>query len=358
MRYAVVVGRGRRTARVAFAALAAVAACSPFSGVTTDTSSGASDAGGDGAADSASALADGGARPAADSAAGGGDAGASAEAGAGVDAGPLCDPTTAFGTPTPITSLNTQFSNNETALRLSNDLLTGYFGLYNGANAVDLYVATRTAPTGAFGAATQLMELNGAGNESHPSVTGDGLMIVFDAFGDTPTSNNWDLLYSTRASVGQPFGPPQPIAALNSTSNERIPFIMRDGKKMYFASERSGQSDLYESTIDQFGFGAPKKLTELSTSGDGHSPTVTPDGLVMYFGRLKPMAADEDAVEIMVTTRASASATWGNPVPAVGVNPDYGDWPDFITADRCTLYFHSTPSGGTSHTLYVANKQP
>lgn len=72
-----------------------------------------------------------------------------------------------------------------------------------------------------------------------PVVAGNGLTIYFSAPPDNASPP--DIWSATRTASGQPFGPPRPVAVLNSTSSERPAWISEDSCRLYFVTNRTGR---------------------------------------------------------------------------------------------------------------------
>src|SRR5262249_3613748 len=125
---------------------------------------------------------------------------------------------------------------------LSADRLRMYFSSTRGGGGTlqDLFVATRTSPTAAFGAPVAIAELNGImTNDASPSLTSDELTLVFesDRAGGLGGSDLW---IATRTSRTGFFGPPQALMSVNSSARDANPEISSDGRTLYFESERAG----------------------------------------------------------------------------------------------------------------------
>jgi Tol biopolymer transport system component len=65
----------------------------------------------------------------------------------------------------------------------------------------DLYYATRSGPTGAFGPAVHLTSLSGAGFDARPFISRDGLMLTFSSARAGNPSPAPDIWYSTRKGI-------------------------------------------------------------------------------------------------------------------------------------------------------------
>ncbi len=52
---------------------------------------------------------------------------------------------------------------------------------------------------------------------------------------------NYDLYWSSRPSVGSPWGAPQPVPGVNSASDEYDPFVAQGGLVIFFTSMKIGR---------------------------------------------------------------------------------------------------------------------
>ena len=86
---------------------------------------------------------------------------------------------------------------------------------------------------------------------------------------------------------GRGWSPPEAIVTLNSVSNDRGPAFSRDGKLLYFASDREegkGGYDLYVARRDGSGWGAAEPLGEnLNSASDELGPAPAADGERLFF---------------------------------------------------------------------------
>jgi hypothetical protein len=276
----------------------------------------------------------------------------------GVDAGPrICDPSKAFGSAVLVSSLTAPYGNSGT-FRLMKDLATGYFDSTRegGAGGSDVWMATRV-DGGPFATATNVASVDTASEEAYPTISGDGLTLVFAS--DRPNgAGAEDLWVATRNTTLVDFGTPAQLANVNTISTENAPYLRSDGKKLYFSSDRSpsqGADDIWVSTLNGSSFGAPVHVDELASSTSDAYATVTSDDLVMYFASQRT-GGKGGGRDIWVATRATASDPFSGLTPVAELNTAFEDLPSFITDDRCTLYLTSNAAGRFQ--VYVATKSP
>ena len=142
---------------------------------------------------------------------------------------------------------------------LSSDGLTLYFSdLYSGTprpgglGGADIWMTTRATRNDPWTTPVNLgAPINSSAMEISPSVSGDGLILVF-ASSRTGTSGPYDLWMSTRLNNQDPWDPPVNLgASVNGTSGELECSLSADGLALFFASGRPGglsQYDLWMNT--------------------------------------------------------------------------------------------------------------
>ena len=124
-------------------------------------------------------------------------------------------------------------------------------------------------------------KINSGAWDYTPYVRPDNLEIYFTSrrLGTTD-----DIFVSPR--VNGDFDSPVPIAAINTTtSNERAPVISADGKTLFYASDKGGNFEIYFSTRATLvgGFGAGTLVKELSGTSQDLPDWISPDGCTLYF---------------------------------------------------------------------------
>ena len=191
-----------------------------------------------------------------------------------------------WGPPALVSELST--TDDESNPDISLDGLTMYFDrtLASTTTGVDLYVSRRASRDQPWSAPVLVPELNSAFADwsASPSLDGSEVMVSSNRSGTDGVflttldpdaqrfkSMTWmiegtdaylapdgchlffhdgDLWVATRAGPGQPFGPPEPLSELDSSANDTDAWASADLRVFMFASERTGDSDLYEALAE------------------------------------------------------------------------------------------------------------
>lgn len=189
-----------------------------------------------------------------------------------------------------------------------------------------------------------LLEANA--NEGTPAFSKDGNMMVF-ARGNTGKSKDLspdvDLYISTKRDGG--WSTPERLAISDSIGWDGSPAFSRDGKTLYFASNRRGGKgglDLYRAPMDNSGrFGRPINLgSTINTRGNEIFPYVSEDGKLYFSSDGHPSLG---GLDIFVASRSGDEIQiehLGVPVNSVG--DDFG----LFLSDVTQGYFSSNRVGG------------
>ncbi len=129
--------------------------------------------------------------------------------------------------------------------------------------------------------------INSAGNQGTQSLSQDGRIMFFTACNRPDTKGGCDLYYCMKS--GDAWSNPKNIGnPVNTRYWESTPFLAQDGKSLFFASNRPGGlggMDLWISEQDtKRGWSAPRNLgPSVNTSGDEMSPFLLVDGKTLFF---------------------------------------------------------------------------
>lgn len=261
--------------------------------------------------------------------------------------------------------------------------------------------------------------VNSSANDQHPAISNDGLSLYFSS-NRAGSAGALDLYVTHRATVNDPWGPPQNLAMLNSMAQDLAPDITIDGHTLFFHSERPGcgGADLYMSTRndvhDDFAWSPPINLGCVINSPDNDAgPTYTEEqgGPTLYFtstraggpgdfdiykSQMEPdgtwgpavlvpelsgpardtrTAVSRNAHELFISSdvtgrpngvggqdlwyswRPSRKDPWSTPINlGPGVNSVAFDGAPALSFDGTTLYFFSTRPGSSGNDLYVTTR--
>jgi len=118
------------------------------------------------------------------------------------------------------------------------DGLTLYFES-DRSGAGDIYRANRASTSLPFTTSTLVMELASSAEDGYPAISPDQLVIYF-ASARAGGAGNFDIWRASRTSTSTAFGAPVRVTEL-ATANDDIPtWISADLCRLYFMSDRSG----------------------------------------------------------------------------------------------------------------------
>jgi hypothetical protein len=146
-----------------------------------------------------------------------------------------------WSTPAPVTALNSTSEDQSPGITASNTTIVFY--RHNSTTDTALMIATRSSPAVAWGTPVAILELDTPVLEKSPFLTSDGLTIYYSSTDGMTTS---DLYVATRTSTSEPFAAGVPMSELETATNDDDPWLSSDGHVMYFASDRSGNFEIYE----------------------------------------------------------------------------------------------------------------
>jgi hypothetical protein len=228
-------------------------------------------------------------------------------------------------------------------LRLSPDYRTGYFArqfLDNRLSAVggdDLFIARRPGPAAPF---LDVVPLTAAGintpdNEDSPTVSGDGLLLVFQR---GVVERSGSIYFATRTTPKDPFtyqGLLLPSAA--------DPFVRQDGRVLYLSqplgSDPASPPGIYRATWNGSSLDPPVPVPELNSTYGDYSATITPDDLTIFFASERPHdGSPHPAGDVWTATRSSPQQPFSAPTNVAELNSEEKKQPNFITSDGCVLY--------------------
>lgn len=245
-----------------------------------------------------------------------------------------CDPSAPFGPPTEVAGINSDLD--DAAARFSDDELEVTFSRRTGG-LWDLWRAQRAAVGDPFGPPTLLTTVNSVSNDLWPTLSPDGLTLLFEA--DRTIPGTYHIWRSTRGSTTAPFGPP--MLRGDVRDHDVHPMLAND-HALYFSSDMRGGLGLGEilrAPVDANGaIGTPELVVGgVNTDALEDAPAVTSDERIMFFRRLAGGETD-----VYMAARSTPADGFGAATAVPGLAaPAISEVPNWVSPDGCHLYFHS-----------------
>jgi Tol biopolymer transport system component len=240
----------------------------------------------------------------------------------------------AWGTPMKVPGASTAAVEDDGTL--SSDGLELVFAVANAADAnrKDLYVATRTSTTSAFGAPVKLALSVTGSSEETPRFTPNNKTLYF-ASDRAGGAGGLDIYSVTRQNTQSPWGAAINVVGPNTAANEK--WLMPCGMSNSYLVIVGG--DIGAGTL---GGAAPTIVTELSAANANETGTfMTSDCLTTYFASVRggPNA-------LYTSHRTSLTTAWQAPTAVVDFTMLGGAQEDpWLADDGRTFVFVSDASG-------------
>lgn len=234
----------------------------------------------------------------------------------------------------------------------------------NSSGKSDIYVASRSATTEAFGDGTRLINLNtDPASEDRPTLTDDEKALVLASDRVAGTAK---IFYVERNNTGEDFASADQrhvgnVDAYNGDIYD--PFLSADGLRLYLAPAPLGQRQRLGLATRTTASGDFSMISELKNVNGGTSidadPALSSDELVLLFSSTRSTGPGGPALSnLWYATRAKLSDDFGAPKLIPGVNGNDEDGDPQLSADGCTLYFASTRGAGKTYDLFSSAMRP
>ncbi len=209
--------------------------------------------------------------------------------------------------------------------------------------------------------------INTAFIDGDPAISKDGLSLYIST--DRPGGlGDLDIWVSQRASVDDPWGPPQPLGPnVNSDAADLAPAFSPDGHWMYFGSLRTGGcggADIYVShrhdAKDDFGWEPAVNLgCVVNTASDELFPTFFEDEALgtttLYYASNRPGGRGD--FDIYVSPRGDEDGAFGPGALVAELSSSGRDSRTAIRRDGLEIFLASDRPGGLGdRDLYVATR--
>jgi hypothetical protein len=212
-------------------------------------------------------------------------------------------------------------------------------GRVDGAVALTCYEKWLTN-TIRFDTPVPIAEINSTGNERDPFVSADELTIYWASAGEVWTSK--------RSTISSPFSMPVEADAFTSTSVESKLSISADHKVAVVGSNRPGSVgiDVWEairaSVTDQWPAMNRINVMMLETSGNDHDPTISANAQRIY------LAPDTPSPQHIAVATQMGNGVFGAPAAITELNTNAGDADPSPMPDERVLVFSSMRAPATT----------
>ena len=194
-------------------------------------------------------------------------------------------PTALFDPPVPVDAVNTDETEASPAVSLDGLTLWVSQERDGGLGGSDIWEYTRSSTSAEWSAPRNLTSLNSSADDiPRPAGFGNLTMPLASRRG---LDGLYHTYFATRASLAADFGTPALLDELVFEGRSTVDgFLSEDGLTLFYASSvEQNQSDLFVVTRPSVtsDFGTPAPLADVNTSGDERDPWVSPDGKTLFF---------------------------------------------------------------------------
>lgn len=212
-----------------------------------------------------------------------------------------------------------------------------------------IFRATRAAREMPFGPAEQVPGINSTSNDNDPTVSSDGLTLVFHSGRDG--SN--DVWWAKRSDPNAEFGAPAPAPGISTPAYEGQGFFHAATEELWFVSDRDGTYDIFRSKLESGTFGPATVVAEVSSPQDDFLPFLSADGTTIVFSSTRD--GGKGGQDLYIATRSNQTAAFGPATPLTELNTDVSEQAGSLSPDNCRIYFsrHGGPGG---QQLFVAER--
>jgi WD40 repeat protein len=219
-----------------------------------------------------------------------------------------------------------------------------------------LVLAPCTGELGPFGAPEQLTGIDFDENVFGPALSADGRQLYFSGY----VGGQQQIYTATRTERGAAFSNVVEVDALNSTDADGSPFITRDGRHLYFFSERDpgqGNRDIWvsERSSAEDEFAAPALVRSINSASGELLPWLSPDELTVMF--VSSRGGGRGGADLWRATRQSPDADFTAAVAVFELNSTQNEGRVVLSSDGRSAFFTSDRGGaGGASDIWVASR--
>ena len=252
--------------------------------------------------------------------------------------------------PVNLVGVNTPF--NEQNAVLSSDELTLYFtsNQPGGHGNLDLWVAQRSTRDSEWAPAVNLpAPINTSSNDLAPNVSRRGHFLFF-ASDRAGGHGSFDIYVSHRSDQQDAIGWDDPVnlgSPINTEDAELAPFYLHGSLYFNRGAQQFQLADIYRAPLSRHGERrhAAEPVAELNSPMNDSAVTIRRDGRELFFWSQR--AGGVGAVDIWTSTRRSVHHPWSTPVNVgAPINSESNDVTPNLSRDGRTLIFASNRDGG------------
>jgi hypothetical protein len=224
----------------------------------------------------------------------------------------------------------------------------------DGLNYLDIVIVRRQETSQPFGPPEPIANVNSTADEVGVSLAADGSSLYLES----NRTGTYRIHFARRPSASGLFSSPTPVdVMLGSTFADGGPYVTPSGDGLYFHAFTSLTSDLFRGTrVTDVQFDVTLLAALNSTFNDAY-PVVSPDERTIYFSSTRMDGGARGGEDIWMATRASTEDHFAGPSNLATLNTAADERPSWISEDGCRLYFDRGGSaGGPATEIYVAER--
>jgi Tol biopolymer transport system component len=158
------------------------------------------------------------------------------------------------------------------------------------------------------------------------------------------------IYVATRANLLTEFGSPGLAMGIDAAGNSAQPFLTTDNKELWFASDRSGNYDIWSARATPSGFLAPVAASSLNSDATDFVPRMSADGLTIYLSSER--AGGRGGFDVLRAHRSTINDGFPTPTAVTELNTAGNDFVSWISPDNCRAY------GQSQGVSSIATRQP
>jgi len=157
------------------------------------------------------------------------------------------------------------------------------------------------------------------------------------------------------------FGQPRLVVELATYARTNNATLTADLLEIYFSSTRDqGDFDIWTASraSRDVAFGPPQKVRGVNSSRTDTGSTISPDGLTLWLGsdRRAMGSPSQGGTDIWVSTRASRTAEWSDPVLVAALNSSAFDIPRPLGLHELVMPLGSERGAGSVYRTFFATR--